>query len=179
MAKPAKLPRDVNQRAKRIVDTATKQIDRRGAIVEDKVTGFKGTVTGVVYMLSGSVQANVSPRVAHDGKMPDTWNIDLDRLKYLRAGPVKATPPDDTTHITLGLRARDKVTGVEGVLTEKVVYLNGCTHFVITAPGSKKDERIVICDWKRLDTIPGSPMFSSSAATPPKGGPSTRAEHYG
>lgn len=180
MAKAAKLPRDVNRRAKRVVDTATKQIDLRGAIVEDKVTGFKGVVTGVVHFLSGSVQAHVQPRAGKDGKLPDIWSFDLDRLKHLRAGPVKATPPDDTSHIQLGGTARDKVTGVRGILTEKAVYLNGCTHYIITAPGSKKDERIVACDWKRIEVVSSEPLIAQPAPDgPPKGGPSARVEREG
>lgn len=155
---------------------AVKQVDHRGAMVEDKVTGFKGVVTGVVYHLSGSEQALVSPRVGKDGKMPDTWNIDIGRLKHLRAGPVKAVPADDTSHIQLGSTARDRVTKMQGVLTEKAVYLNGCTHFILTAEAAKKDERLLACDWKRLELDTSVPIIAQPAAVPPKGGPSTRVE---
>lgn len=54
---------------------------QNGATVVDRITGFKGTVTGICTYLSGCNQALVSPRASHDGKMNDAAWIDIQRLE--------------------------------------------------------------------------------------------------
>lgn len=49
----------------------------------DQVTGFEGTVVGVVIYISGCLQALVAPLVDKDGKMRDSSWIDLQRLRRL------------------------------------------------------------------------------------------------
>lgn len=44
----------------------------------------------------------------------------------------------------LGKKAKDKVTGFEGIITAKVIYLYGCTQYCITPPakdGKVEDSR--------------------------------------
>jgi hypothetical protein len=50
--------------------------------MKDKVTGFSGVVTGIVYYLSGCTQALLAPPVALDGKLPDSQWYDVQRLIY-------------------------------------------------------------------------------------------------
>jgi len=52
-----------------------------GDYVTDRLTGFKGTVSGIVKYLSGCVQALVVPVVGADGKMPESTWFDLQRLE--------------------------------------------------------------------------------------------------
>lgn len=147
-----------------------------GAQVQDKITNFKGVATSIVYMLSGSVQLSVDSGVDKDGKMRDSFFFDVDRLKYLKVGPMTPTVPDDTVHIQLGQTAKDRITGVEGTITEKVIHINGCTTVVLTQKTPKKDERLIVVDWKRLD-LGGSkmvlpdPMLAVKPNEPSKGGP--------
>lgn len=56
-----------------------------GYVMKDKVTGFSGVVSGVVYYLSGCTQALVVPPVALDGKLPDAQWFDVQRLIYMHA----------------------------------------------------------------------------------------------
>jgi|SRR3990167_7090389 len=52
-----------------------------GMTVEDKVTGFKGVVTGIVYYLSGCNQALVVPKATENGgRYNDPIWFDLQRL---------------------------------------------------------------------------------------------------
>ncbi|MBP2232489.1 hypothetical protein J2847_005818 [Azospirillum agricola] len=51
-----------------------------GNTVTDKVTGFKGVVTGVVQYLTGCNQALVVPPMSADGKLPDSQWFDVQRL---------------------------------------------------------------------------------------------------
>lgn len=51
-----------------------------GCQVTDKITGFKGTVTGLVFYLTGCNQALVAPRVTEPSKLPEGQWIDVGRL---------------------------------------------------------------------------------------------------
>lgn len=66
-----------------------------GRRVEDKVTGFAGTVSGVVVYLSGCHQALVIPRVDKDGKMGDANWFDVQRLQ-VQGGESVALDNGDT-----------------------------------------------------------------------------------
>lgn len=52
-----------------------------GRTVQDRITGFTGVVTGIVYYLSGCHQALVVPRVRADGGLLDSQWFDLQRLR--------------------------------------------------------------------------------------------------
>lgn len=52
-----------------------------GVTVEDVITGFKGTVTGIVHYITGCDQALVAPRgLDGDGKIRDSQWFDVQRL---------------------------------------------------------------------------------------------------
>lgn len=42
--------------------------------------------------------------------------------------------------IKLGVKAKDRITGFEGIVIAKVVYLNGCIQYCLKPPLSKKGE---------------------------------------
>lgn len=52
-----------------------------GNVVEDRVTGFKGVVTGLVTYISGCNQALLIPKVDKDGKLVDGQWFDIQRLQ--------------------------------------------------------------------------------------------------
>jgi hypothetical protein len=57
--------------------------------------------------------------------------------------------------ITLGQKARDKVTGLEGILTARATYLYGCDQYGITPP-AKEDgtcPESVFVDEGRIEII--------------------------
>jgi hypothetical protein len=47
--------------------------------------------------------------------------------------------------IELGNKAKDKITGFEGVLTARSQYITGCDQYAITAESEKKGQEPVIC----------------------------------
>lgn len=51
-----------------------------GVEVKDKITGFKGTVTGYVVYISGCNQCLVNPKVGKDGRLGDSSWFDEQRL---------------------------------------------------------------------------------------------------
>jgi len=155
---------------------AKQPIELLGAVVKDKVTGHQGIATSIIYMLSGSVQAHVDPGVGKDGKMRDSYAFDIDRLQFIKKGPVAPTPADDTSQITLGTTAKDRITELSGTITEKIICLNGCTLAVLTRKAAdKEDKRHLVVDWKRLD-LGDSKQVMAPPTTAPKGGPSRLIE---
>lgn len=52
-----------------------------GRYGEDRITGFRGRITGLVEYLSGCTQLLLVPKVGADGKMPDGQFIDIQRVK--------------------------------------------------------------------------------------------------
>lgn len=51
-----------------------------GINVTDKITGFSGTVTGMVKYITGCDQALITPRVTDNTKYPEANWIDVNRL---------------------------------------------------------------------------------------------------
>jgi hypothetical protein len=51
-----------------------------GYTVTDRITGFRGVVTGVVHYLTGCHQALVAPPLGGDGALRDSSWFDLQRL---------------------------------------------------------------------------------------------------
>ena len=59
-----------------------------GCEVTDKITGFKGTVTGIVHYLTGCDQALVAPRAEDSSKIPESAWLDLNRLDVSNKEPI-------------------------------------------------------------------------------------------
>ena len=51
-----------------------------GTRQRDLVTGFSGVITSVCFDINGCIQACLKPGVDKEGKIPDGYWIDLDRL---------------------------------------------------------------------------------------------------
>ncbi len=81
----------------------------------------------------------------------------------------------------LGVRARDMVTGFEGIITGRAEYLNGCTQFVLTPPvdedgKSQKGQwidngQLEFVDLGVADQIPGPVAAATPVAAKSPGGP--------
>jgi hypothetical protein len=55
--------------------------DIMGQYGEDRITGFRGRITGIVRYISGCTQVLLTPKVGTDGKMPEGQFIDIQRIK--------------------------------------------------------------------------------------------------
>ncbi len=67
-------------------------INMLGLKVEDKVTGFTGTVSSVSFDLYGCIQVLVSPHVSKEGKTGDSVWFDFNRLEVNDPNPVMEPP---------------------------------------------------------------------------------------
>jgi hypothetical protein len=66
-----------------------------GDQVRDKVTGFKGIVTGKAQYLTGCKQVMVTPKVGDDGKYVDACWLDVDRVEILGKEAIKIDVVDN------------------------------------------------------------------------------------
>lgn len=66
---------------------------RLGDKVEDKVTGFEGTVVAKINYLNGCTQCQVQPKVNEKGEIPKTSWIDEPQLKIVVKDPEGKVPP--------------------------------------------------------------------------------------
>jgi hypothetical protein len=67
-------------------------LDLLGLKVEDKVTGFNGTVTYVCFDLYGCVQALINPGMDENKLLRDSTWFDTNRIKVLDKTPVMERP---------------------------------------------------------------------------------------
>lgn len=61
-----------------------KQISKNplfGKIATDKITGFKGTITGFAHYITGRDQYLITPKCGKDGKIPVAHWMDCNRLE--------------------------------------------------------------------------------------------------
>jgi hypothetical protein len=58
-----------------------------GSTVTDRVTGFRGVVTGIVEYLTGCNQALVVVPMKEDGSLPESQWFDVQRLAVVPAVP--------------------------------------------------------------------------------------------
>jgi|WetSurMetagenome_2_1015567.scaffolds.fasta_scaffold587726_2 hypothetical protein len=71
----------------------------------------------------------------------------------------------------LGLKARDKVTGLTGVITSVSFDLYGCIQMVVTPAAKPEGELMGGCwfDWNRLEILDADPVMPCPAFDYEKG----------
>ena len=77
----------------------------------------------------------------------------------------------------LGKKAKDMVSGMEGTLTSKVVYLNGCTQYGLTPAWKGGDSKYPESTWideGQLEILPTDQVIpKSNLGNMDPGGPQT------
>lgn len=79
----------------------------------------------------------------------------------------------------LGKKAKDKVTGFEGIIVSKITYLTGCDQYGITPPA--KDGKVAGTDYfdvKRVEIIGDGVSIESVADEKDPGGPNRDAPNF-
>jgi len=51
------------------------------------------------------------------------------------------------THINLGSKVRDSITGFEGIVTGRAEYLSGCVRILIQPQGLNNDGEMIESQW--------------------------------
>lgn len=66
-----------------------KQTVELGDEVECKLTGYKGLVVGVTKYITGCDRAEVRGPLTKDGKIGDSWSLDIPALTIIKKAKVK------------------------------------------------------------------------------------------
>lgn len=73
-----------------------------GTRQRDKVTGFAGVITSICFDINGCIQGCLKPPTDKDGKIPDGYWIDLDRLELNGPPAMDPFPYDVSRKIVQG-----------------------------------------------------------------------------
>jgi len=169
---------------------ATKKQPQLGNTVRCVVTGLTGIAYQTTELATGTIQYSVQPKLAGKepiaGAIPDAISIDVQLLEYIDDGIAERVIQPEVTPIKLGAEVEDVATGIVGMTTSKVTFVNGCVYFNVQPKQTKKQkEEGVIPDIQfissnRLKQIGAgfSKHVEKNLDTPPEkrtGGPMTRA----
>jgi hypothetical protein len=141
-----------------------------GHIAIDTITGLKGVITAKAELLYSPARWQLTPRYfIKDGKPAEGLWLDEHRLKV---GKVHTKFTDPVLTVELGKKAKDTVTGFEGIATARFTYLNGCVRIELQPP--VKDGKMVdaaVFDERGLEgtaKAPGGPARSQPTYSTPK-----------
>jgi len=96
-----------------------------GMMVQDSLTGCFGTASSRHDMSSGNIQFGVQP-VGDGANYPEAWSFDWKQLLVLGDHLSGRAVKPANAKFALGDRAKDKISGFEGIITEISTYFNGC-----------------------------------------------------
>lgn len=108
----------------------------------DRISGFKGTITSVLFYLNGSVQVHLCPPMDKHGKVEDGYIIDISRAKKHGTPVMKATRFADESIVAagidlLGYEYSQIMTGFIGNATIVSFDLYGCIEVGLQPPVDK------------------------------------------
>jgi hypothetical protein len=69
------------------------KVIKLGSLVRDMVSGFTGIATSRTEYLNGCVQYGIRAKIGADGKMPESWNLDVEVLEVVGEGIAIETRP--------------------------------------------------------------------------------------
>jgi hypothetical protein len=138
---------------------------RLGTVVRDKVTGFVGVAENRCTFMYGCDRYCVQPRVGEDGKIPDSAMIDEPQLEIVAGEELAMEPVGEPVQIVqMGRLVFDPVRSMEGTITGRAVYLNGCSRVFIEP---KQAAKIKLDSWwvdenqiERCTTFTGNPKIT-------------------
>lgn len=158
---------------------ARKKDIEMGDIVEDQLTKLRGVAAAFGQSMTGQLQVAIVPANAKGSTEVKNFFVDITQAKYVGKGPVAPLPLEETG-LTLGGIAEDVVTGVQGVLTECITHLGGCTQYMLIRkvnPDGKIPPPLQL-DWRRFKMIDATVQMAAPAkaaadapAKKPPGGP--------
>lgn len=126
-----------------------------GNKVKDTISGFTGHVVAISHRPSSTTMYGVQP-LAKKGaaEFPKATYIDEITLEVIGKG-VPVSKADPNVLIGLGDQVEDTVTGLVGITTERVTFVNGCVHFMVMGrlPADKKEPPSLFLQHTRLKLL--------------------------
>lgn len=105
-----------------------------GSVVRDRVSGYQGVLTVRSEWFYGPTLYNVQSRELVDGLPVDARCFDEDSLLLVEYAP---EVPADFKY-ELGSKARDQVTGYEGIIVSRAQHLHQCRRYGVQSEGLSK-----------------------------------------
>jgi hypothetical protein len=113
-----------------------------GTVVKDKVTGFIGVAESRGTYLYGCDRYCIQPKIANDGKMPESKMIDEPQLEIVEGEELVMSPAGEPKQLVeLGQFVLDPARDMEGTVMGRAVYLNGCSRLYIQPKQKGEKER--------------------------------------
>lgn len=131
---------------------------RLGSTVRDMVSGFHGIACARTELLSGNVQIGIQPNIGENNQYTEPLSFDVQTVEVLDEGmSSKSTDPvPESLGFLLGSKVRDMVTGVTGILTTRIIFLNGCVQYFIRPRAGDYGEEFdagLMIDWNRIERV--------------------------
>lgn len=145
-----------------------------GSRVKDKVTGFEGIVTTRLQHLHMGNRYDVTPPgTSPDGKLKEVYSFDEAALTVMPDDPIEKVGEPDFKH-DLGVRVRDTVSLIEGIVTARAQHIHLCNRYTIqpqglSDKGGKKD--LIGADENAIEVLERRPFVQ--AVRRENGGPPT------
>jgi len=146
-----------------------------GSKVEDKVTGFQGIVTCCIQHMHDCIRYGVQPE-AEEGKVPPKARyIDGPDLKVIAPPRPDLPAPIKTPNLfKLGVKAKDILSGMTGILVARIKYPYAGDRYVLQARVDEKNEIPDVesfdqNDLEQIDPPPPKRKKISKESEPPQG----------
>lgn len=109
------------------------------------VTGLKGTITGVLEDVAGSIQYLIEPKRGLLTGAQDGYAVDYQQVTVTKDDKKRMTVTDAQPQFALGERVKGTIVPVEGTVMTRIRYLNGCVRCTIQPLETiKADEQVRI-----------------------------------
>ena len=103
-----------------------------GDKARDKVTKIEGVVVVRHDYLYGVPRIGIQPEGSHEGKEHETIHIDLPQAELVEKEVVSRDGMIPSSKIKLGDKAKDKISGFDGLCTGTAEWLYACTKVMLT-----------------------------------------------
>jgi hypothetical protein len=114
-----------------------------GLVAVDPISEFEGVIVSRVHYLFGCSQYGLASKKNNDGSIPNTEYFDEARISIVEE-KIKTDRTNEFSEIfaiSLGKKARDKVTGFTGIISYAIEYLYGSTQYGLL-PQIDKDGKV-------------------------------------
>ncbi len=156
-----------------------------GTIVRCRVTGFVGVAENRATFMYGCDRYCVQPQIGDDGKIPDNVMIDAPQLEIVEPKTQVMSPlAEPPTLVEMGQLVEDPIRGMEGTITGRAVYLNGCSRVWVSPKQNPRYEKVESW-WVDEKQVIGKKTFLGKEKIPVKpealrrtGGPAPSCSKY-
>lgn len=150
-----------------------------GLEAKDIVTGFAGVIVSQHEYLHGCTRYALEPRkLDKDGKPIESAVFDVHRIQVMKAKNIGIKTVPEASPAQLGNKAKDIVTGFEGIVSAKHLYIGGDVMVTLESTSLNKDKDEIkskLFPAKRIEVIKATPIPMASHVTPEsnlaRGGP--------